>query len=217
MNLSSPNRIVWNYFEALRRRVAAVPEKCDEPTARQDIVVCTMLAVLTVETFLNVYLRVVVSEDAFRQHEAGLLADLRRRRSLDYKLRSWPTRILGKSLDATSPIPARFLGLKDRRNQLMHFTSTHETVQWIEGESRAIVVQGLADTTTFDSLDRDDATGALEVAEGMVCEILRLRGIPDEQLPAALHLWTGKVPGAAGERLAQLSLKIPIPPVTRSP
>jgi len=35
---------------------------------------------------------------------------------------------------------------------------------------------------------------ALEVAEDMVCELLRIRGIPEERLPHALHMWTGRVP-----------------------
>ena len=71
MSLSSPNRIVWNYVAALRRRVLATREAIDELGMQQDVTVCIMLAVLSVETFLNVYVRVIVSEEGFRQHGGG--------------------------------------------------------------------------------------------------------------------------------------------------
>ncbi len=57
-----------------------------------------------------------------------------------------------------------------------------------------MTIQGLADTTVYDSLEVADAEKALEVAEGMVAELFRLRGMPETQIPGALHQWTGKVP-----------------------
>ncbi|MCK4356416.1 hypothetical protein KAW44_04975 [Candidatus Bipolaricaulota bacterium] len=190
MNLSSPNRIVWQYFEALRRLVNRLGHATDVTALKQDVAVCIMLAVTVVEAFLNIFFRVVVSEPGFAQHKQRILEDLERRKSLDYKLKHWPRQVFGSGLDFAAPVPSSFLALKDRRNALMHFTSNHQTLALRPG----INIEGLADTSAFDTLTVDDAADALDLAEGMVGELFRLRGTPDNQLPHALHLWTGKAP-----------------------
>jgi hypothetical protein len=187
MNFSSPNRLIWQYFKALRRLVGGL--NSDETLMKQDVTVCIILAVAAVEAFLNIFFRVVVSETGFTQHEQRVLDDLTKRRSLDHKLKTWPEDILGQSLDFATPTPQAFLALKHRRNALMHFTSSHQTLKSADYE-----IRGLADTTVFDTLSSNDAESALQAAEGMVCELLRLRGTPENQLPQALHMWTGKVP-----------------------
>ena len=189
MNLSSPNRMIWQYFDALRRLVGGLNHSRDETELKQDTALCIMLAVTVVEAFLNIFFRVVVSEPGFTQHKQRVLDDLDKRRSLDRKLRTWPAEVLGKGLDFTAPTPKAFLALKERRNALMHFTSSHETLN-LPG----VVIQGLADTSVVDTLTLADAAHALEAAEGMVRELCRLRGTPEHQLPHALHLWTGRVP-----------------------
>ena len=80
--------------------------------------------------------------------------------------------------------------LKKRRNELMHFTSSHATVNLPDGST----LHGLVDISVFDALTVADAVSALDLAEGMVEELFLLRGIPERQLPHALHAWTGKVP-----------------------
>lgn len=189
MNLSSPNRMIWQYFEALRRLVARLDHSSSETEAKQDIALCVMLAVTVVEAFLNLFFRVVVSESEFTEHEQHVIDDLEKRKSLDHKLKTWPGEILGQPLDFSAPTPKAFLALKVRRNALMHITSSHETV-----DLPGIVIHGLADTSVIDTLTVDHAVNALSVAEDMVCEFLRLRGIPEDKLPHALHTWTGKVP-----------------------
>ena len=79
--------------------------------------------------------------------------------------------------------------LRERRNLLMHFTSSHQSVN-LPG----IEIQGLADTSVYDNLTVGDARKALGIAEGMVQELLRLRGVQDQQMGDALHHWIGKVP-----------------------
>jgi len=148
-----------------------------------------MLAVTIVEAFLNVYARVTVSEPKFAQHEQRVLSDLTKWKSLDYKLRKWPKVIFGKALDPTSPTVSAFFKLKDRRNALMHFTSSHETMQLT-----GISIQGLANTSALDALTQTDAASALKVAEDMIAELLRVSGIPECKIFQALHLWTGRVP-----------------------
>jgi hypothetical protein len=70
----------------------------------------------------------------------------------------------------------------------MHFTSTHQTVS-LPG----IEIHGAADTSVFDDLTVKDAEKGVEIAEGMVEELCRLRGLPEEKIGQALHLWTGRV------------------------
>lgn len=87
MNLSSPNRMIWNYFEALRRLVTNLGHANDEAELKQNVAVSIMLSVTVVEAFLNIFFRVVVSEAGFTQHEQMVLDNLSERKSLDYKLK----------------------------------------------------------------------------------------------------------------------------------
>ncbi len=189
MKLSSPNRMIWQYFDALRRLVNELDADQDETVLRQNVALSILLSVTVVEAFLNIFFRVVVSEKGFVQHKQRVLDDLSQRKSLDYKLRHWPITILGKALNSRAPVPKAFRDLKNQRNSLMHFTSTHESMK-LSG----IAIHGLADTAVFDNLQVADAIKALDLAEGMLCELFRLKGTPEPQLKHLLHLWTGKVP-----------------------
>lgn len=128
MNISSPQRMVWVYFNALRRLIRTLDTAATEDEVRENVAVCVILAVSIVETFLNVLFRVVVSESGFTQHEPLILKDIENRKSLDYKLRSWPKIVFGKGVDFEEPTAQAFLVLKERRNRLMHFTSSRQTV-----------------------------------------------------------------------------------------
>lgn len=152
--------------------------------------------------------------------EADFLQDVAKRRSLEYKLGHWPSRILGRKLDAPAPIPGAFRELKNRRNSLMHFASSHDTISFVDpSSSQHVVVQGLADTTAFDTLTPADAEHALNVAEDMLCEVFRLRGITETCLPEMLHAWTGKVPQRAGSKTqpAELAVSMTFGDVRRIP
>lgn len=180
--------MVWLYFSSLRRLVQTIYSAGDE-AAREDIALCLMITVTVIETFMNLFFRVLVSEPAFVQHESLITRDLQRRVSLDHKLRRWPQAVFGRPLELDDPVVRSFMALKERRNALMHFTSTHEP--WAGG---GFSIQGLADTSVFDDLTVADAIAALDVAEGMLRVILRQRGVPEERLSAALHAWTGVPP-----------------------
>ena len=80
--------------------------------------------------------------------------------------------------------------MRQRRNALMHFASSHDTLQLQGG----VTIHGLADTTVYESLGVTDADKALELAVGMVREILRLRGVSQDQIPNDLFFWTGTPP-----------------------
>jgi hypothetical protein len=188
MGYSTPNRMVWLYFSAIQRRVQAI-QASGSDAAQEDIALCLILAVAVIETFLNLFFRVAVSEPAFAQHKVLIIRDLERRASLDHKLRRWPEAVFGRPLDLDDPIVRLFFALKEKRNRLMHFTSTHET---FAGDG--FQIEGLADTSVLDDLAPTDAVMALQIAEDMMRVLLRYRGVSEAALPAALHMWTGQPP-----------------------
>lgn len=123
--------MVWEYFQCLRRMAQRVRQIQDKSEQKQEIALCIIMAVTVVETFLNIYFRVIVSEPAYSKHKQRVLNDLSFNpypKSLDEKLKHWPKDILGQTLDLGSHIPKEFFELKKRRNRLMHFSSSHESV-----------------------------------------------------------------------------------------
>lgn len=188
VTLSSPNRMVWRLFEALRRHCDRLTQNPNQDEVRQDAAMAIVLAVQCVEVFLNIFFRVVVSEPDFSKSADRICADLKDPRvGIDRKLKDWPKVVFGQKLELGHGAGQRFLVLKDMRHRLMHFTSSHQKM-----EHDGIVIQGLADTTVYDNLKVESATQALRTAEDFLCEVFRLRGIAVDALPHALHSWTGK-------------------------
>jgi hypothetical protein len=179
--LSSPNAMVWNYFRTLRRLVDGIQNSdADADTKRQDIALVILMSVTVVEAFFNIFFRVVVSEPGFQAHEEKV----KKRTTLDSKFKEWPLKILGSGIDVNTGIGHDFLRLKERRNQLMHFTSTHTSLQL-----GGIVIEGVCDTSIYDELSPDDARAALATAEGVIEAILRIRGVTN--MPLAMRQWAG--------------------------
>jgi hypothetical protein len=161
----------------------------DDGERRQNIAVCIILAASLVEAFLNIFFRVVVGEEDFSQFKATVMNDLNRQASLEHKIKEWPRLILGKSIDFGKGVGQDFGVLKDTRNWLMHFTSTGDTLMLDN-----ITMHGLADISRYEQLDGADAIRALETSEGIIAEIVKLRGVPQENLPYHLQSWLGRSP-----------------------
>lgn len=189
MHYGSPNRIVWNYFAALRRLVSSTAGQPDSDERKQDVAVCVILSITAIEAFMNVYFRVVVAQPSFAASLAKIEADLKAQVPLTAKFKAWPRLIFGKQFDMASKAGLAFDALRQRRNKLVHFTSTRETIA-----IRDTSIHGVADMTAFDTLSPADAAHAVQTAEAVVSEIFLLAGIPNEQLPHMLHGWTGKLP-----------------------
>lgn len=191
--LSSPNHMVWDLFQALRRlcvRVAESHALKDESALHQDAALCVILSVQCVEVFFNVYFRVLISEPAYAHAAEKISADLASTQcGLDRKIKDWPLLAFGQKLPLGEGAGQRFVALKNIRHKLMHFTSTHETLS-IPG----IAIHGMADTSSYHALSAKSAIEALHTAEAFLCEVFRLRGISSENLPHALHSWTGRPP-----------------------
>ena len=71
--LSSPNMMVWQYFQALRRLCYAIEQHQDhdKETIQQDVALGVILAITGVEIFMNVYFRVLVDEAPYRHAAAS--------------------------------------------------------------------------------------------------------------------------------------------------
>jgi hypothetical protein len=147
-----------------------------------------LLTVATFEAFLNIWFRVITERPDFSLHRASILADLDRRSSLRYKTREWPKRVLGRQLDLGQGVGQQFLALLDRRNQLMHFTSSYSTVDIPEG-----TVEGLADMTVYESLTADDANDAIATIDDLVAEFFAVVGKSPENCLRERHYWLGRV------------------------
>jgi hypothetical protein len=188
--LASPNSMVWRYFHALRRLCCRISQIDEVGEVREDAALCIILAVTGVEVFFNVYFRVCVSQAQYNHAEALVLRDLESQASLDRKIRAWPTHVFGVGIELGNGIGQRFIELKERRNGLVHFASTHETIQL----PKSISIHGLADISFYNSLDALFAAHALRTAEQFICEVFRLQGVKEEQLRHSLHAWTGRPP-----------------------
>jgi hypothetical protein len=182
--------MVWEYFETLRRAVARSRAEQDPNKQRQEISIAVFLAVTTVETFLNMFFRVLADEGGYRQHRQRLLEDIQNRRSLEYKWMHWPKLFFGRAVDEAGGQGRQFQELKDLRNRLMHFTSTHET-KVLPGNT---IIMGLAETSAFDDLKATDAERALSAAEGAITVVLEAKGVPESEISGVVHHWTGKIP-----------------------
>jgi hypothetical protein len=185
-HLGSPNSMTQAYFDALRRLASSAASPTDPVLQKQNAALSIMLAITVVEAFFNLFFRVKVSESGFTQHAPRVLKDLDDRRSLDYKVKNWPRIVLGQSLDENSDAFKSFIKLKDRRNALMHFTSSHESLS-LEG----LQLEGVADVTVYESLVGNDALDAVAIAENFVAELLKASGFKAEQIPFGLRLWLG--------------------------
>jgi len=190
--LSSPNRVLWAYFRHLRKVVRSIQElTLSKEELQEEVMIAVILAILAVECFVNAFFRILVEEQGFETYRKQILSDLESKAFLRKKLQEWPKLCFKnkKGLELGKGIGQRFLNVMDVRKKLEHFTPSYEGFN--AGNFR---IEGLANTTVLDALDASTAVDALESAEGIIAEILELRGTPKKEIPHALHHWTGKPP-----------------------
>tara|TARA_R110001583_G_C5523713_1_gene397835 strand:+ start:271 stop:852 length:582 start_codon:yes stop_codon:yes gene_type:complete len=168
--------------------VARCKQATDANIARQEAALAIVMAVNAVEVFLNLYFRVVVEEDGFEEHKSYLLGGINKRKGLDFKVKNWPRKILGNSVDLSKETGKEFYKLKELRNSIVHFTSSHDTVDL---GGTGVIFKGLAETSSYNSLQYSHARNALDTSRRFVEQIFRLRGIEESLLPHALHSWCG--------------------------
>ena len=188
--LATPHSIIWEYYECLRRQINRIPENENDRTQKQELVLALFLSVSVVEAFINAFFRVVVEEEGFRIHRDRLLKDVEKRISLERKLKEWPKKVLGKRLDFDALNVKMFVDLKNQRNALMHFGSSHESIE-LPGP---VYIHGLADMSAMKALSPPLAVEYPNVIRNFSYEIFSARGISRENLPHAFHQWFGEPP-----------------------
>lgn len=185
----APNSILWRYFACLRRLVHEANTTPDPDLQRETAALAVFMAVSAIEAFLNIWFRTFSEAGLVVAHRATIMADLRNRRPLTYKFKTWPKMCFDKSFDLDRPPAKAFLALVEQRNALMHFTTSYDSI-----EVPGITVQGLVDITTYQRLGPPDADNAVRVAEEIVGEFFRLQKAGAVEVLKQIHYWTCRVP-----------------------
>lgn len=188
--LATPHSLIWHYYECLKRQIRRVPPDASDAVQKQEIALALFLAVSVVEAFINAFFRVVIEEGDYRVHRERVLKDIERRVSLEAKIKEWPKKVLGRPLEPSAPSVKRFLDMKDHRNALMHFVSSHETIE-LPGP---VYIHGMADMSAFETLSLESASEYPEIIRTFAFEIFAARGIAEDLLPHSFHRWFGEPP-----------------------
>ena len=186
---SSPNRIVWEYFLSLRLIEESARNAPSPELARQQAALAIIMCVTVVEVFLNMWFKVKVEEMASQECRKSFQKDIAERVSIEHKLKKWPERYLMKSLNLDVGPGKKFSEIKQLRNSIIHFTSSHESLELTED----VMIHGLADTTNYDNLNASNATYALKTAEELILEIFNLANLDSKQVSSGIHAWTGNM------------------------
>lgn len=190
MSLSSPNKMIWSCFRSLYRN-ASIDDGVSADTVKDIAASTIVLSVTAIETFVNMYFRVLVEEEKYESHKSMVLSDSisqdgNRAKGLEKKLNTWPNQILGKNINFNTGIGKEFDDLRKTRNNLIHFASDYETLT-----IGNIVIQGLANTEAFDNLRKADVINAARIAKEFIEHLLFLSGVTAENVPHVIHQWTG--------------------------
>ena len=194
MTLSSPNRMIWSCFRSIHRNIENIDTCTNEDTIKDIVASTIVLSVTAVETFINMYFRVLVEEEKYNSYKDMVISDSIskdgvRAKGLEQKLNKWPNQILGKNINFNTGIGKEFNDLRKKRNALTHFTSDYETLI-IDN----IIIKGLANTEAFDSLNKSEAIMAYKISKEFLAHILLLSGTKKDKIHHAIHQWTGIVP-----------------------
>jgi hypothetical protein len=185
----SPNSILWRYFACLRRLAHEASTTPDADLQRETAALAVFMAVSAIEVFLNIWFRTFSEAGPVVAHRGTIMADLRSRRGLAYKFKTWPEMCFDKGFDLDRPPAKTFLALVEQRNALMHFTTNYDSIEVPE-----VTVQGLVDITAYQSLGSPDAANAVRVAEEIVGEFFCLQKAGAVEVLKQIHYWTCRVP-----------------------
>ncbi len=179
--------MVWEYFEILRHLLNNDGVWITKAWEKKYSALIVIMSITVVETFINVFFRTLVENEKRKSHRSWIVADIEKRVSIEEKLRKWPQAVFGNSIDLGKGAGQSFYEIKKIRNYLVHLVTEHETVG-----PQDLLLMGMANTTMYDNLRKRDAVKAIEAAEGMIEEMLKLSGYTDNELRGAIHHWTGK-------------------------
>jgi hypothetical protein len=183
--------VTREYFNALRWLRDEARGATERNHIRRVAAMSVIQAVTAVEVLMNLWFRAVVEDEKDEQKRCELLRDLDRKIPLEQRLSTWPKKYLGRDMNLRDGPGGAFVALKNHRNSIIHFSTTHESVR-----SPQMIMHGLADTTAYDELDSSSADAAVITAEAFVTELFRIRGFDSATSEQALLAWIGKQPSA---------------------
>ena len=104
MNLSSPNAMVWSSFRSLDRIAQEIENSEDQNYIKDKVAISIILCITAVETFINMFFRILVEENKYQEHRDLILNDLdlegnEKPKGLEYKLNNWPNKVLNKNIN----------------------------------------------------------------------------------------------------------------------
>lgn len=184
--LSSPNRMVRAYASIARALAQQAKSAVIHDDVRQAAAASIIMAVASVETYLNIMARLWIEQDEEFEFRERVDRDLASKRALGRKLEEWPELFFKKRLNFGGGPAQRFKETLDLRNQLMHFSSDAH-----EYEFENIKIKGLINTDAYDSLDASLAEKSVKSATDFISHLIELQGIPPEQMVHAMHHWVG--------------------------
>jgi len=183
--------MVWEHvaaFEMLLREVELAQKARHDRASRRKAAICLHLAVLAVETFVNVYFRLLVAERQYAPHKEWILSDIAARKGIEYKLKQWPKALFGGEWDTAQGIGQRFEDMRKARNNLMHYRYEPQKVHIL-----GTAVHGLTNISPYHGLGAAQAREFFTTMRDTIAELLRLSGKNEQEVPNALHAWTGLV------------------------
>jgi len=186
--LASPNMIVSSYFDFARQTA----DQLRQPKPLMDVqflvAVSIIMLVGAVEAYLNIAARSWIEQHHEFPHAAQIREDLASRRTFMRKLKTWPELLFGEPLDFSGGRMQTFLALVERRNSLLHFTTTHESAGY-----ENVRIHGLADISFYASLTPSDLLKAIDAAEDAIGELIRAQGgLSEERVLMAKTYWSGR-------------------------
>jgi hypothetical protein len=187
--LSSPNRIIWEYFDSLRRLTCDAKKAQGTSQEKQLTALAVMMSINVIEVFINIWFQIHIEESTDLVLKKKFNEELFGNTTLHKKIMSWPQKYLSSHFDISTGIGAEIMNLKKLRNEIVHFKSAYETFS-VPG----VQIHGLANTSAYDELDFNSATRALETVERYIGEVFLMAGSSKSDIPAQLHAWIGRVP-----------------------
>ena len=186
--LASLNTIVSSYFDFARQTADQLRHPTPVSDVQLQVAVALIMLVGAVEAYLNIAGRMWIEQVPGFAHAEQIRQDLAQRRSFMRKLKTWPELLFGKPLDLSAGKMQAFLGLVERRNSLLHFTTTHESAGYDN-----VRIHGLADISFYASLKPEDLFAAIDTAEDAIGELIRQQGgLNEERVLMAKTYWSGR-------------------------
>jgi hypothetical protein len=185
--LATPHALVSHYFEFARRTVIESESTALDSERPTYIAAAIILVVGAVEAYLNIAGRLMVEQKREFIHAGRIQDDLESKVSFGRKLRTWPELLFGRPLPMQAETPKAFLALVELRNHLMHFTSTYDHIEFGN-----VTIRGLTDMTKFYELDSTVGRAAVDLAESMLFELIRLQDLSEERALLAGTMWSGR-------------------------